>query len=1190
MIEGAEGNNNWYISPVIVEIQEVKQETIPVEKITYRINGGEEELLPENKQIKLEEDGEYTIESFAYSKAGYKSKGATLTLKIEKSIQKLEMDLLADIKKLDIQVNAKAFSEITKYTYYLGKIGENGFVQYEKAQERTENTFSYDKLKEKTKYIIKVVAESEAGNRKEIIQEVVTKKMITLTPKNVQIIKTPETWTNGNVMVQLMIEGINNQEEIYQVQYRVDEGEWQRYSEAIELEQNALIEVRLTDGINFTNRINGTIENIDKLPPEVVIKQINVTTKEIEVSVEAEDTQSGIKDYIYYLGEETSEGQIEYIQYIETTENTYEFKNLKQATKYDVKVEVRDNVNNIGSSTLNDVVTKSITGTIAASNPTWSNQKAEIELSTTSGYTIQYKKGDSGTWVTGTSIQEIEHNTTIYMRLIDGLNYGNESSVTILDNIVPEKANISLNITNTDTTSNIEAKIIHMDNQSGVDITKCKWVYNTIAREIGTLEENYTGGSFSSNNQTINLPITNEQAYYLHILTVDYGGNTIETIEEIIPEIQVIQDRTISGVDEVQLTFFTNSQTGGITKIITPTGEISSSPGTYTIEQNGTYFFKIITDKNIIQTRTITIDNIKEDGINITNLIAGGEAHQHIYESQYDASYHWEECTICGNVMNKAAHTIVTTGNAATCDVYVVLGQEVCSANCGYSKQIERLEHIRPDILQWQDYRSYSHIAYQCERCGGGGSNSISEYHTFNIDGEILTVVQIREKGIDVHSLGTQTCTVCHLTVDLSRHNCYSRSCGLCGKELGPTMNFDVEQNNMKNGKIQIDLVNHETQDIYYQVDSKGYTNSSNSAGSIYGGNYAFTAPELVSQNGDIYLFKTTVSLKDRSLQITEQLTGIFDFYTTVAPGDMIEGYEMASTIRAEYTCDIVPDAVAPVIQNVQATNIEESDGWATSKKITVSGTEIMNEIVYISMYYPDGRAVFEKQAAVVQDGKYEFTTTPTIEAKEPTIFTVKVEDMFGNASTKELVLEKIDSKTPEISVKAESNAEWARSRKVTFEATDNGIGMVQISFNTQDDYQLGILKDGKYVRDYLFVGEAYETTTAMLYTKDGVGNLLAKKITIGKIDNTSPTITNITKTKSEDITTVTISANDRNEVLGKEGSGVSGYAITLTQEKPSDSAYQTSNVFQIRGNGTCYIWVKDKVGNLSERQELIIP
>ena len=131
MIEGAEGNNNWYISPVIVEIQEVKQETIPVEKITYRINGGEEELLPENKQIKLEEDGEYTIESFAYSKAGYKSKGATLTLKIEKSIQKLEMDLLADIKKLDIQVNAKAFSEITKYTYYLGKIGENGFVQYE---------------------------------------------------------------------------------------------------------------------------------------------------------------------------------------------------------------------------------------------------------------------------------------------------------------------------------------------------------------------------------------------------------------------------------------------------------------------------------------------------------------------------------------------------------------------------------------------------------------------------------------------------------------------------------------------------------------------------------------------------------------------------------------------------------------------------------------------------------------------------------------------------------------------------------------------------------------------------------------------------------------------------------------------------------------------------------------------------
>lgn len=75
------------------------------------------------------------------------------------------------------------------------------------------------------------------------------------------------------------------------------------------------------------------------------------------------------------------------------------------------------------------------------------------------------------------------------------------------------------------------ATITHYDNESGIDIEKSRWVYNTISTEIGIEEEKYTDGGFTENEQVIDLILNQVGVYYLHILSVDNFGNKKETIK-----------------------------------------------------------------------------------------------------------------------------------------------------------------------------------------------------------------------------------------------------------------------------------------------------------------------------------------------------------------------------------------------------------------------------------------------------------------------------------------------------------------------------------------------------------------------------------------------------------------------------------------------------------------------------------
>ena len=656
-------------------------------------------------------------------------------------------------------------------------------------------------------------------------------------------------------------------------------------------------------------------------------------------------------------------------------------------------------------------------------------------------------------------------------------------------------------------------------------------------------------------------------------------------------DIEIYLDKTESNVNSVIITIEGTIKDDEIIEIECPDGsKVQGNIATYEVNKNGEYVFWIRTKKGRHISRSISVTNIKEDGIDLTGLVTGEDKHNHIYETKYDNNNHWSECIICGNRINVASHNKVLSGNPATCDVYVNLGKEVCTDNCGYEKQVERLEHIRPEKLSWQDYLGIEHIVFQCERCGGRGSNGLIEYHTFDINGKIMNFMQMINEGIDVHKCGIKQCTVCKLNIDLNKHSFYSNTCYLCGKQYGPTATIEVKQNILIEDEAKIDLINNDIQYVYVNVDTKGLNLYSVAAKSLLGGNYQVGIPQLLDKQGNLWTYKVPISLKDRTKNITEKMELLFEWNSSIGTGEVLDGiYIGYGSLREEISPNIIPVNTRPTIISIEQINEKTVGEWTTKKKLKIKGTCPKREIVYISMYDDTGKAIFENKATQVINGNYEYISDYGIEAFRERNFTIKVKDIFENEEQQILKLSKVDSQAPSIISDKEYNKEWSKNKFVELQVEEKGIGEVQIAFNDESDYKYAEKKDGNYIRNYKFIGDIYQEMQGAIYLKDGLGNIRTERISIGKIDGTSPTITKVETRKEEENIVVTITANDINEKLGQEGSGVGGYAITNTKQLPEDSMYQENNEIQLQESGIYYVYVKDKVGNISARYELNI-
>ena len=286
--------------------------------------------------------------------------------------------------------------------------------------------------------------------------------------------------------------------------------------------------------------VNGTV---DSVPPRIIELNLETTTNSIKVIVKARQAES-------YKIEYKEEEKEEYIKSSEGKDAEGLIGGLVQNKRYTIKVTAKNKHGEaVKEKTAITTEVPTAEGVIEFEDAVWDSttHKASVKIKKSEdkkyeNYKFQYavkedkeelyKTVEEGNSIT---VSNIEVNNKVYARLIDkNNNAGNSTNTTVKDNTVPEDATIKFNDGSKDTETEIGITITQSDNQSGVNIAKCKWVCNKSNAKIGTGDDVLTSysGTFKNETETIKLKLTEEGNYYIHVLTEDKVGKRKETISE----------------------------------------------------------------------------------------------------------------------------------------------------------------------------------------------------------------------------------------------------------------------------------------------------------------------------------------------------------------------------------------------------------------------------------------------------------------------------------------------------------------------------------------------------------------------------------------------------------------------------------------------------------------------------------
>ena len=668
----------------------------------------------------------------------------------------------------------------------------------------------------------------------------------------------------------------------------------------------------------------------------------------------------------------------------------------------------------------------------------------------------------------------------------------------------------------------------------------------------------------------LTLSIVGEKGSPLEAIYVEYKGYEYEINDGFIvqyagegsyterPTLTLSLDQTQTGVEKVVITAEAEIIEGTIEKIEKPNGEKESGNSTtYEVTENGDYTFIATSDRGRITSKTISVTNIKEEGIDLTGLVTGEDpGHEHVYANSFDDTNHYEECMICGLKQNVVAHTItrkMAIEDAAVCDPS---NYYIDSCSCGYYKQ-GKVEHTTDN--QWHTTIGAMKHYTLCSVC----QNWPQSEKCVTTDGQI----------IDCNHPGT--CSVCGYvyTQNIHRNIQADGKCEVCKEKLLDVLEFNSQYDSNNNQYI----ITFRFKILDDSIKIKDNTTW------VWGDGTASTGLTSISKTNSRADGVETIQI---IVKPTEKYQAKYFFRgrININYGDDTTTYHICFDKR------IIPTVAQSSIDEVTVTDIGEIQGWTKQKQITVKGSDNWSNQVKLSIQDEEGKEVYQEVVVPVQNGNYTYTFIPEIEAdSQGKKYKIIVKDVFEQSKEKEVTIYNIDFKAPALVSKTEYTEEWSRSKNITVEATDEGSGNVQIAFNNEADYQLGEEKEGKYIRNYVFTGDVYGEVQGAIYLKDALENYQMTTIQIGKIDNTSPTITNVRTEKTETGTTVIIEANDFNEKVGQEGSGIAGYSITTSKELPTERNYGTNNKIEVEKAGTYYIYVKDNTGNVSARYTLEI-
>ena len=323
-----------------------------------------------------------------------------------------------------------------KIEYY---IKEKGSQKFDLAGTTDQNTYKYTKLKQETTYIIEAVAINTNGKKKISNEyEIKTSLVPKINSNEIKFASVPNTWTNKSVEVTATLT-VDGQNFTLATSKNPISG-WIASNRQI-FTENGTMYAALTDGNNYGIAASHEITNIDTTKP--IVKSLSVTTNTIKIT--ATDEASGI--YSYAISEsETMPKTFTKLDNSTQVFNTV-VENLKQSTKYYVWIkDVAGNISEVASTKTGTVPKLTDANTTITKSPNdWTKQEVIATASTTEkNYTLQTKK-DNGEWQT-TNTQKFTENGTIYARLWDGTNAGEEiyKPITNIDKTAPTATNIEI--------------------------------------------------------------------------------------------------------------------------------------------------------------------------------------------------------------------------------------------------------------------------------------------------------------------------------------------------------------------------------------------------------------------------------------------------------------------------------------------------------------------------------------------------------------------------------------------------------------------------------------------------------------------------------------------------------------------------------------------------------------------------
>ena len=441
------------------------------------------------------------------------------------------------------------------YKYYIKKSSEGS---YSKAPEETnDETHTFEGLESDEIYDIKVEVADNAGNVGESNELSRVSTLVTIPDANddeVLSIQDP-TWNNGTAS--LTVKKGESVSASLDIEYKKEGEETYKRLQGDTISNIAngeKIYIHLTDGTRAG--ADKEIEVSESTAPSADIK-LSATTMTTKGSIIATITQtddpSGIdianSRYVFSTERSTIGTDAESYTGGSFTQNPQDIiLNASTAGNYYLHVLTVDKAGN-KKETVSQRVTVTEPEPDEPEEPEKLLQFGEVqwnEDNTVASVTInklqqnnldiQYKIKGVEQWYTiidGGTIENLYDGDVVTACLTDGTTQAYEITLEIkAPDVTVPSAEIKFSLLGMEPGESITATVTQTDDDSGVNITASRYVFNTVDTKIGTDESSYTGGNFTETPENIILNGTDEGVYYLHVLTVDNSGNKEETVSE----------------------------------------------------------------------------------------------------------------------------------------------------------------------------------------------------------------------------------------------------------------------------------------------------------------------------------------------------------------------------------------------------------------------------------------------------------------------------------------------------------------------------------------------------------------------------------------------------------------------------------------------------------------------------------